>query len=127
MPITSAREKTLKLNSTLGIYGSFAEIGAGQETSRWFFRTPGASNTVAKAMSAYDMSFSDTIYGREPTGRYVCEPRLMKMLDHEYALVEERLGDKTGKTTQYFAFANTVAARSKRTQGRGHGWIGLKW
>lgn len=127
MATTSVREKTLKLNQTLGIYGSFAEIGAGQETSRWFFRTPGASNTVAKAMSAYDMAFSDTIYGKEPTGRYVCEARLMKMLDHEYTLVERRLGPTTGKTTRYFAFANTVAARSKATRGRGHGWLGIKW
>lgn len=125
MSLTSVRGKTLKLNSTPAIYGSFAEIGAGQETSRWFFRTPGASQTVAKAMSAYDMSFSDTIYGREATGRYVCEARLMKMLDHEFGLLEERLSERG--PTQFFAFANTVAARSKRTKGRGHGWLGVRW
>jgi hypothetical protein len=125
MSLTSVRGKTLKLNSTPTIYGSFAEIGAGQETSRWFFRTPGASNTVAKAMSAYDMAFSDTIYGREATGRYVCEARLMKMLDHEFGLLQERLAQRG--PTQFFAFANTVAARSRKTRGRGHGWLGVRW
>lgn len=123
----SIREKTLALNSAAEVYGTFAEIGAGQETSRWFFRTRGASSTVAKAISAYDMTFSDAIYGREETGRYVCESRLKKMLDHEYNLIHERLSSTRGSSTRFFSFANTVAARSQRTGDTGQGWIGIKF
>lgn len=106
-------------------YGSFAEIGAGQETARNFFIVGGASKTIAKTMSAYDMVFSDAIYGSEKNGRYVCESRLLKMLEHEYNLVVDRLRDK--RDNQFFAFANTVAARSSRGIEHGHGWLGIRY
>ena len=85
----STQEKALRINLSKAIYGSFAEIGAGQEVAANFFKVGGASGTVAKTMSAYDMKFSDAIYGH--TDRYVCEERLIKMLDHEYVLLPERL------------------------------------
>ncbi len=124
---SSVREKAIQINSSDFIYGTVAEIGAGQETARWFFRTRGASNTLAKAMSAYDMQFSDAIYGREDTGRYVCESRLKKMLSHEYNLLVQRLDSHKGENSCFFAFSNTVAARSRRTGNRGHGWLGVRW
>ena len=124
--ILTVEEKASMINRDEKTYGSFAEIGAGQEVARWFFRVGLSSNTIAKTMSAYDMTFSDTIYGREKSGRYVCESRLIKMLDHEYSLIEERLGKKRGQNTQFFAFANTVAAKSYSVD-KGHGWIGLRF
>jgi hypothetical protein len=81
--IPSIKAKTLRINLNPDIYGTFAEIGAGQETARWFFRSGGASGTIAKAMSAYDKSFSDAVYGVESAGRYVTQSRLKKMLSHE--------------------------------------------
>ena len=89
--VPSIQDKTLRINLNKDIYGSFAEIGAGQETARHFFRAGGASGTIAKAMSAYDKSFSDAIYGTEHDGRYVTESRLRKMLSHETNLLEERI------------------------------------
>ena len=89
--IPSIKDKALRINLNENIYGTFAEIGAGQETVRNFFRAGGASGTIAKTMSAYDKDFSDAIYGIEPEGRYVTEARLKKMLAHEIQLIEERI------------------------------------
>ena len=119
-------EKVSFINKDEKTYGSFAEIGAGQEVARCFFQAGLSSNTVAKTISAYDMVFSDSIYGKEKSGRYVCENRVIKMLDHEYKLIEERLGEKRGHNTQFFAFANTVAAKSYSVVN-GHGWLGLRF
>ncbi|WP_247236627.1 TonB-dependent receptor [Telluribacter sp. SYSU D00476] len=121
------KQKALKINLDRRIYGSFAEIGAGQETAAIFFKAGGASGTVAKTMSAYDMTFSDAIYGTEETGRYVCESRLMKMLHKEYSLVEKRLAEKRGADSLFFAFANTVVALNYQKTNEAHGWIGLRF
>jgi hypothetical protein len=121
----STHGKALKINLDKLVHGTLAEIGAGQETARWFFRVGGAANTVAKTISAYDMAVSDAIYG--PAERYVSRDRLESMLDHEYSLLLERLDEKRGSTTTFFAFANTVAARSRSRQEEGHGWIGVRF
>ena len=118
-------QKALQINLDPGKYGTFAEIGAGQEVARWFFRVGGASGTIAKTISAYDMIVSDAIYG--PCERYVSRQRLQSMLDHEYALLLERLVAKRGDTTKFFAFANTVAARSYSRHDEAHGWMGVKF
>jgi hypothetical protein len=118
-------QKAVRINQDLTRYGTFAEIGAGQEVARVFFRSGGAADTVAKTMSAYDMVFSDSIYG--PSERYVSRQRLQTMLDHEYRLLLERLNDRRGGRTCFFAFANTVAARSFRRQDDAHGWMGIKF
>ena len=114
-------QKALQINLDAHRYGAFAEIGAGQEVARWFFRVGGAAVTVAKTISAYDMAVSDAIYG--PTDRYVSRRRLKAMLDYEYDLLLERLDDKRGAKTAFFAFANTVATRKEE----GHGWLGIKF
>src|SRR5436305_401550 len=106
----TTREKALQLNIDTSRYGTFAEIGAGQEVARWFFHVGGAAGTVAKSISAYDMAVSDAIYG--PCSRYVSRQRLGAMLDHEYPLLLERLAAKRGDKTTFFVFANTMAARS---------------
>lgn len=123
----STAEKALSLNLIRPLYGTIAEIGAGQEVARWFFKVGGAAGTIAKAMSAYDMKFSDDIYGREDSGRYVVESRVRKMLDHEYGLLETRLGEKEKSEKYYFAFADTVAAKSFKYTGDCHGWMGLRF
>lgn len=123
----SAKQKALRINLDEKIYGSFAEIGAGQEVVRHFFRSGGASGTVAKAMSAYDKDFSDAIYGMEDKGRYVCEPRLKKMLDHEYSLIEMRLDRADHPEKQFFAFANTVSTINFHKNNQGHGWVGIRY
>lgn len=124
----STEEKALKINLDTKIYGSFAEIGAGQEVARWFFRVGAASKTVAKTISAYDMTFSDSIYGPEKSGRYVCESRLVKMLDHEYKLLKERLWEKRSSTSTFFTFADTVAATTfKKSDQEGRGWMGVRF
>jgi hypothetical protein len=92
---------------------------------RWFFRVGGAAGTIAKSMSAYDMAVSDAVYGK--TERYVCRPRLQSMLDHEYQLDLDRLAETRGETTSFFAFADTVAARSYRNTHEAHGWMGVKF
>src|SRR6202142_627468 len=115
--------KALYINLDERRYGTFAEIGAGQEVARWFFYVGGAAGTVAKTMSAYDMSVSDAIYG--PCTRYVSRQRLGSMLDHEYPLLLERLGAKRGDKTTFFVFANTMAARSYSRHEDGHGWMGM--
>ncbi len=121
----NANSKAIRLNRDPSRYGTIAEIGAGQEVARWFFRVGGAAGTIAKTMSAYDMTFSDAIYG--DSARYVSRGRLKSMLDHEYSLLEERLGDERGKETCFFAFANTVAATSFKVKDKGHGWMGIRF
>ena len=106
-------------------YGTIAEIGAGQETSRWFFKVGGAAATIAKTMSAYDMKFSDSIYG--PCKRYVSRERLQAMLDKEYQLVIDRLNEIRGEQCTFYAFANTVATFSYSQQRAGNGWIGIRF
>jgi len=106
-------------------YGTIAEIGAGQETSRWFFKVGGAAATIAKTMSAYDMKFSDSIYG--PCKRYVSHERLQAMLDKEYQLVIDRLNEIRGEQCTFYAFANTVATFSYTQQRAGNGWIGIRF
>jgi len=120
----TVKEKALRINLDRSLYGSFAEIGAGQECAANFFKAGGASGTIAKTMSAYDMSFSDAIYGK--VGRYVCEERLLRMLDREYSLLETRLKSRE-KDTVFFAFANTVETINFARTNRGHGWIGFRF
>src|SRR6202162_3015078 len=110
----STDRKALAINLDQRRYGTFAEIGAGQEVARWFFRGGGAAGTIAKAMSAYDMTVSDAIYG--PCGRYVRRQRLHTMLEREYGLLVERLNAKRGATTKFFVYADTVTARSYSRQ-----------
>ena len=117
-------QKALRINLDPRWYGTVAEIGAGQEVARWFFRVRGAAGTIAKSISAYDMAVSDAIYGE--VDRYVSAGRLQAMLDHEYQLNLDRLSDKRGDTTSFFAFANTVVARSFKGNNECHGWMGLK-
>jgi hypothetical protein len=117
--------KALKINLDPRWYGTFAEIGAGQEVVRWFFRVGGAAGTIAKSISAYDMKVSDAIYGQ--SDRYVSRARLQAMLDHEYRLNVERLGDARGDNTSFFAFADTVVARSFKGGNECHGWMGIKF
>lgn len=118
-------QKALRINLDPRWYGTVAEIGAGQEVARWFFRVGAAAGTIAKSISAYDMAVSDAIYGE--VDRYVSAGRLQAMLDHEYQLNIDRLTDKRGDTTSFFAFANTVVARSFKGNNECHGWMGLKF
>lgn len=120
-------DKTLRLNLNKNIYGTFSEIGAGQETVRHFFRSGGSSRTIAKAMSAYDKQFSDAIYTTESDGRYVTESRLKKMLDHETRLMEERLQRSENPERVYFSYANTVATIDFAKKFKGHGWVGIRF
>ena len=125
--VLSAKQKALEINLHPHIYGSFAEIGAGQETVRFFYRAGGASGTLAKAMSAYDKDFSDAIYGKEEDGRYVTEERLKKMLDHEMRLIEQRLNQDTHKDKLFFTYANTVTTIDFTKTYKGHGWVGIRF
>jgi hypothetical protein len=120
----SANQKALAINLDDEIYGTFAEIGAGQEVARHFFQAGGAAGTIAKSMSAYDMKFSDDIYGKAQ--RYVSRERLVQMLDHEYQLLTERLDGTRGDRTTFFVYANTVAAANFRGTGDCHGWMGMR-
>ena len=117
--------KAFQINLDRKKYGTFAEIGAGQEVARRFFHVGGAAGTIAKTMSAYDMTFSDAIYG--PADRYVSRVRLNTMLDHEYDLLLERLGKKPGNERAFFVFADTVAARSFKQHNEAHGWLGVRF
>ena len=120
-------QKALQVNLDPSKYGTFVEIGAGQEVARWFFRVGGAAGTIAKTMSAYDMTVSDAIYG--PCERYVSRQRLTAMLEREYGLLIERLAQKRGTSTKFFVFADTVAARSysSRKDMEAHGWLGVRF
>ena len=122
---TAARDKALQVNLDPRYYGAFAEIGAGQEVVRWFFRVGGAAGTISKSISAYDMKVSDAIYG--PCARYVCRERLEAMLEHEQQLNLERLSAQRGGDTAFFAFADTVSARNFRGNNECHGWMGIKF
>jgi hypothetical protein len=118
-------QKALRINLDPRWYGTIAEIGAGQEVARWFFRAGGAAGTVAKSMSAYDMAVSDAVYGK--SDRYVSMGRLQAMLDLEFQLNLDRLSDERGDDTAFFAFADTVVARSYRGGNECHGWMGVKF
>ncbi len=120
----TTEEKALKINLTSDIYGSFAEIGAGQEVAANFFKAGGSSGTIAYTHSAYDMKVSDSLYGK--CQRYVCEDRLLQMLEKEYAMLEETLYERAD-TSRFFAFANTVESLNYHKTNQGHGWIGLKF
>ena len=133
-------QKAFRINKNKSIYGSFAEIGAGQEVARFFFRAGRSSNTIAKTMSAYDMIFSDDIYGKEKDGRYVCSSRLIKMLNREFQLLERRLKKSGGSPSRsFFVFANTVATHSHKflvnlqhhsdtsLVFKSHGWLGVRF
>jgi hypothetical protein len=119
------QQKALQINLDAAHYGTFAEIGAGQEVARWFFRVGAASGTIAITMSAYDATVSDAIYG--PTERYVSRQRLVKMLEREYDLLLERLQAARGGHTKFFAFADTVTARSFTRREETHGWMGIRF
>ena len=120
----TTKEKALEINLNEKIYGTLAEVGGGQEVAAYFFKAGGASGTIAKTMSAYDMTFSDAIYGK--TRKYVCKEKLLKMLDREYFLLSQRLTNRT-KRTQFFAFANTVEVLNYQKTNQGHGWIGIRF
>ncbi len=125
--VPSIKAKTLRINLNPDIYGTFAEIGAGQETARHFFRSGGASGTIAKAMSAYDKDFSDAIYGVENDGRYVSQARLKTMLQYEMDLMEERISRENHPDRLFFSYANTVATIDFSKRYKGHGWIGIRF
>lgn len=119
-------QKALEINLDDKIYGTFSEIGAGQEVARYFFQVGAAAGTIAKSMSAYDKVYSDKIYGVEASGRYVCESRIYKMLDHEYDLMESRLNTER-PDTNFFVFADTVSAINYTKTIKGDGWLGLRF
>ena len=121
----STDRKALQVNLDADKYGTFAEIGAGQEVARWFFHVGGAAGTVAKTISAYDMAVSDAIYG--PTERYVSRQRLQAMLQYEFDLLLQRLDQARGDKCNFFVFANTVATRSFSRQEEGRGWLGIRF
>ncbi len=125
--VPSIKSKALRINLNENIYGTFAEIGAGQETVRNFFRAGGASGTIAKAMSAYDKDFSDAIYGEEDDKRYVTEARLKKMLFHEMNLMEQRISREKQPNKLFFSYANTVATIDFAKKYKGHGWVGIRF
>src|SRR5438445_6454577 len=118
-------QKALRINLDASRYGTFAEIGAGQEVARCFFRVGGAAGTVAKTISAYDMAVSDAIYG--PSERYVSRQRLQAMLAYEFDLLRQRLDQSRGDKCAFFVFANTVATHSFTRQEEGHGWLGVRF
>src|SRR5580700_1645829 len=124
-PKLSTNQKALKINLDPLFYGTFAEIGAGQEVARWFFKVGAAAGTISKSISAYDMAVSDAIYGR--CKRYVSRERLQGMLDYEHGLNLERLQSTRRDSTAFFAFANTVAARNYLGTNECHGWMGVKY
>jgi len=126
LPLTPA-QKARRINLNPDLYGTFAEIGAGQETVRHFFRAGGASQTIAKAMSAYDKDFSNAIYGPEPGNRFVCESRLKNMLRHEYGLIIDRLNRQDHPSKRFFTFANTVTTSTFERPHSGHGWLGVRF
>jgi len=121
----STHEKALKINLDPVRYGTFAEVGAGQEVARWFFKVGAAAGTISKSMSAYDMTVSDAVYGE--CKRYVSRERLHRMLEHEHQLNLERLASSRGESTAFFTFADTVAARNYRGTNECHGWMGVKF
>lgn len=125
--ILETKRKALKINLDNAIYGTFAEIGAGQEVARNFFTAGAASGTIAKTMSAYDMVFSNSIYGSEPSGRYVTKSRIEKMLLHEFDLLAERLHGPQYEGKTFFAFADTVTTLNFNKTNDPHGWLGVRF
>src|ERR1700691_6000814 len=123
--LLTTTQKARRINFDAPIYGTFAEIGAGQEVAREFFHAGGASGTIAKSISAYDMVFSDAIYGK--SSRYVSRERLGLMLDHEYGLLVERLSAIRGDRTNFFVFADTVATGNLQRTNEAHGWLGIRF
>jgi hypothetical protein len=123
--LLTTNQKALTINLDVPKYGTFAEIGAGQEVAREFFQAGGASGTIAKSISAYDMVFSDAIYGKAP--RYVSRERLKLMLDHEYQLLIDRLSPTRGDHTNFFVFADTVATSNYKGTNEAHGWLGFRF
>ena len=123
--VLDTHQKALHINLDSSKYGTFAEIGAGQEVARWFFRVGGAAGTIAKSISAYDMTISDAIYG--PAERYVTRQRLQAMFDHEYELLIQRLKESRGATTRFFVYADTVKARGYKSIDESHGWMGVRF
>ena len=121
----TADRKALRINLDSSKYGTFAEIGAGQEVARHFFQAGGAAGTVAKTISAYDMKFSDAIYGE--AGRYVSRKRVVQMMAHEYELLDERLSEARGEASTFFAFSNTVSALNFSKTNECHGWMGIRF
>lgn len=124
--LLETEQKALEINLDPAIYGTFAEIGAGQEVARYFFQVGAAAGTIAKTMSAYDKTYSDEIYGPEPSGRYVCENRIYKMLGHEFNLMDKRLRNER-PTCNFFVFADTVAAINFQRTIKGNGWLGIRF
>ena len=122
--ILKTEQKALEINLNDRIYGTFAEIGAGQEVARNFFQVGAAAGTIAKTMSAYDKQYSDAIYGTDE--RYVCEGRIYKMLDHEYSLIEERLKESRSDTN-FFVFADSISAINYQRTIKGNGWMGMRF
>jgi hypothetical protein len=120
-----AHSKALAINLESSIYGTFAEIGAGQEVARWFLSVGAASGTVAEATSAYDKTISDDIYGAGT--RYVSKERLVAMLNCEYKVLVDRLDKERGASTRFFVFADTVATRNYQGTNEQHGWLGLRF
>ena len=118
-------QRALRVNLDPRTFGTFAEIGAGQEVARWFLQVGGAAGTVAKTISAYDKEFSDAIYGKGT--RYVSRERLRAMLEHEYTLLQGRLAQQRGTQTQFFVVADTVAARNFAGTNECHGWMGIRF
>ena len=125
MNASSTHDKALRINLDAARYGTFAEIGAGQEVARWFFIVGGAAGTVAKTISAYDMDVSDAVYGA--ARRYVSRQRLQAMIEHEWELLVQRLDASRGASTRFFVFADTVAAKSFSRKEEGHGWLGVRF
>ena len=123
----SVQRKSLRINLNENIYGTFVEIGAGQEVARHFYRVGAASGTIAKSMSAYDKSFSDSIYGKEDNSRYVTQNRLDKMLSHEMNLLEKRISRDEYPNKFFFVYANTVATIDFVKKFKGHGWMGIRF
>jgi hypothetical protein len=123
--LLTTTQKARRINFDAPMYGTFAEIGAGHEVAREFFHVGGASGTIAKSISAYDMIFSDAIYGKSP--RYVSRERLNLMLDHEYGLLVERLSAIRGDRTNFFVFADTVATSNLQGTNEAHGWLGIRF
>jgi len=124
-PFDSPEDKALRLNLDTSIYGTFAEIGAGQEVANWFFRASATAGTVAKSISAYDMTISDALYGK--TKRYVSQERVVDMVNYEYELLKKRLSKPRGKESRFFAFANTVRARGYKDTAECHGWLAIRF
>jgi hypothetical protein len=118
-------QKALSINLNPHIFGSFAEIGAGQEVARWFLQVGAASGTVAKTISAYDKDVSDDLYGAGT--RYVSQPRVQSMLEHEWAHLMSQLNGSRGATTRFFCFVDTISARNFAGDNECHGWIGLRF